>query len=63
MGIFGKRDRDKYPDGSGRDSDKDYDADDAGIESLGVNTGQAYCTECKTWYDATDDAQVNKHSH
>lgn len=63
MGIFKKRDRDEHADGSGRDTEADYDADDAGIADLGVNPGQAYCTECNTWYDATKDAEVNKHSH
>ena len=23
----------------------------------------ALCTECKTWYDSTNQGQVNKHAH
>lgn len=26
-------------------------------------TRDALCTECDTWYDSTNDAEVNKHAH
>lgn len=26
-------------------------------------TLDAFCTECKTWYNSSIPAQVNKHSH
>jgi hypothetical protein len=26
-------------------------------------TNGAFCTECKTWYDSTNNAQVGKHAH
>lgn len=49
------------PDGSGKDNENDYDNDDIGIASLGVNTGQAYCTECGSWYDATTQSDAHAH--
>ena len=32
---------------------------------LGAKPGvdDAFCTECETWYDSTNDKQVNKHAH
>ena len=46
-----------------KDRDRDYDDDDDDIRSLGVDTGQAYCTECCETYDLSNEKQVNKHAH
>lgn len=47
MGFFGKA-------GKG---------DDKSPEDVARTSDDAYCTECHTWYDSGDQAQVNRHAH
>ncbi len=56
MGLFGK---DKKND----DSDKYIDPDAAATIGKKKGTRDAFCTECETWYDSTNGAEVNKHAH
>lgn len=43
-------------------SDKNK-GEDKTPEEMAETSNDAYCTECKTWYDAGNDAQVNRHAH
>lgn len=33
------------------------------LRSQGIDPNAAFCTECKTWYDVSNTAQMNKHAH
>jgi hypothetical protein len=50
----------------GKKDDKDKSPDhpkDAAKWGSQKGTNDAFCTECTTWYDSTNDAQVNRHAH
>lgn len=44
---------------------KDEPLNPEAVEKRGRKPGRkdAFCTECETWYDSSDDGQVNRHSH
>ena len=54
MGLFSK--------GKGKD-DNGKDDNEETPEDVAANSNDAYCTECHTWYDAGNNAQVNRHAH
>lgn len=44
---------------------KDEPLSPEAVEKRGRKPGarDALCTECGTWYDSSNDAQVNRHAH
>ena len=51
--------------GKGNKGDDNRDpADIPGTpEYAAKHSDDAYCTECHTWYNSADAAQVNRHAH
>ncbi len=43
--------------------DKHIDPDAAATIGKKPGTRDAFCTECETWYDSTNDNEVNRHAH
>ena len=52
----------KKPPADGPDK-KDNKKLDRELRKSGVDPNAAYCTECHTWYDLRNRAQVNLHAH
>lgn len=47
-----------------RDKEEKDPSDTPGTpEYAAKHSNQAYCTECHSWYDAGNQAQVNAHAH